>query len=37
MNWKNIDQRQFITIIICVIGTFILSIIRVQVDANTSL
>ena len=36
MNWKNIDQRQLITIILCVIGTFILSIIRVQVDANTS-
>jgi len=36
MNWKNIDQRQLITIIICAVGTFILSIIRVQADANTS-
>lgn len=36
MNWKNIDQRQLFTIIICAVGTFILSILRVQVDATTS-
>lgn len=36
MNWKNIDQRQLITILLCAVGTFILSIIRVQVDATTS-
>ena len=36
MNWKDIDQRQLIAIILCAIGTFILSIIRVQVDAPTS-
>ncbi len=36
MNWKDIDQKQVITILLCTIGTFLLSIIRVQVDANTS-
>ncbi|PKM40219.1 MAG: hypothetical protein CVV04_08090 [Firmicutes bacterium HGW-Firmicutes-9] len=36
MNWKNIDQRQVITILLCTVGTFILSILRVQVDATTS-
>lgn len=36
MNWRNIDQRQLITILLCAVGTFILSIIRVQVDATTS-
>ncbi len=30
MNWKDIDKRQLITILACFIGTFILSIIRVQ-------
>ena len=29
MNWKNIDKRQLTTIILCFVGTFILSIIRV--------
>lgn len=36
MNWENIDKRQLITILACALGTFILSIIRVQVDATTS-
>lgn len=36
MNWRNIDQRQLIIILLCAVGTFILSIIRVQVDATTS-
>ena len=36
MNWKNIDQRQAIIILLCTVGTFILSILRVQVDATTS-
>lgn len=36
MNWKNIDQRQVITILLCTVGTFILSILRVQADATTS-
>ncbi len=36
MNWKNIDQRQLITILLCTVGTFILSIIRVTVPAPTS-
>jgi len=36
MDWKNIDQRQLITIILCTVGTFILSIIRVHVDATTT-
>ncbi len=36
MNWKNIDQRQVIIILLCTVGTFILSILRVQVDATTS-
>jgi len=36
MNWKNIDQRQLITILLCAVGTFILSIIRVTVPAPTT-
>ena len=37
MNWKNIDKRQLITVILCIVGTFILSIIRVQApEATTS-
>ena len=36
MNLKNIDQRQLITILLCAVGTFILSIIRVHVPATTS-
>jgi len=36
MDWKNIDQRQLITIILCTVGTVILSIIRVHVDATTT-
>lgn len=36
MDWKNIDKRQLIAILLCAVGTFILSIIRAQVDANTS-
>jgi len=36
MNLKDIDKRQLITILICAMGTFILSIIRVQVAASTS-
>ncbi|MDD4312808.1 MAG: hypothetical protein PHW41_10035 [Eubacteriales bacterium] len=36
MDWKNIDKQQLVTIIIAIVGTFILSIIRVQVDANTT-
>lgn len=36
MNWKNLDQRQLITILLCAVGTFILSIIRVTVPATTS-
>ena len=36
MNWKNMDKRQLITILVCAIGTFILSIIRVQTAAATS-
>ena len=36
MNWKNMDKRQLITILVCAIGTFILSIIRVQNAATTS-
>lgn len=29
MNWKNIDKRQLITGLICFIGTFVLSVIRI--------
>lgn len=36
MDWKKIDQRQLITILLCAVGTFILSLIRVHVDATTS-
>ena len=36
MNWKNIDQRQLITILLCAVGTFVLSLIRVHVPATTS-
>ena len=37
MNWKNIDKRQLTTIILCFVGTFILSIIRVPApEATTS-
>lgn len=36
MNLRNIDQRQLVTILLCAVGTFILSIIRGQVDATTS-
>ncbi|HWQ05926.1 MAG TPA: hypothetical protein VN453_01840 [Feifaniaceae bacterium] len=35
MNWKDIDKRQLITILACFIGTFILSIIRVQPSGVT--
>ena len=36
MNWKNIDQKQLITILLCFVGTFILSLIRIPVEAKTS-
>lgn len=36
MNWKNIDKRQLVAILIATFGTFLFSIIRVQVDATTS-
>ena len=36
MNWKNIKQRQLVTILICAVGTFILSLMRFHVDATTS-
>ncbi|MDP3447598.1 MAG: hypothetical protein Q8S22_06005 [Eubacteriales bacterium] len=36
MNWKKMDQRLLVTILLCAVGTFILSIIRVQADATTS-
>jgi hypothetical protein len=36
MNWKKMDQRLLVTILLCAVGTFILSIIRVQTDATTS-
>ena len=36
MNWKNIDRRQLVTVILCIVGTFILSIIRVQAEGMTS-
>ncbi len=36
MNWKNLDRRQLIWILLCAAGTFLLSVIRVQVDATTS-
>ena len=36
MNWKNIDKRQLITVLICAAGTFLLSLLRAQVDATTS-
>ena len=36
MNWKNINQRQLVTILICAVGTFILSLMRFHVDATTS-
>lgn len=36
MNWKNIDKRILITVLICIIGTFVLSIIRVQAPGNTT-
>ncbi len=29
MDWKNIDKRQLTTVIICIVGTFILSILRI--------
>lgn len=36
MNWKDIDQKQLITILLCAVGTFVLSLIRVSADATTS-
>ena len=36
MNFRNIDQRQLIAILLCAVGAFILSILRVQTDATTS-
>ena len=36
MNWKNVDKQQLITVLICIVGTFILSTIRVQTAATTS-
>ena len=36
MDLKNIDKRQWITIFICVFGTFILSIIRFNAGGTTS-
>lgn len=36
MDWKNMDKRQVITILICAVGTFLLSILRVQLPATTS-
>ena len=36
MNWKNIDKRQLIIILACVAGTFVLSLLRIQVDATTT-
>ncbi len=36
MSFKNMDKRQLIAILVCAFGTFILSIIRVQVNATTS-
>ena len=36
MNWKNIDQRQLVTILLCIAGTFVLSLLRIPVEAKTS-
>lgn len=36
MDWKNIDKRQWITILICVAGTLVLSMIRVTAEGTTS-
>ena len=36
MNWKNVDKQQLITVLICIVGTFVLSVIRVQTAATTS-
>ena len=36
MNLRNIDQRRLITILLCAVGTFVLSLIRVHVPATTS-
>ena len=36
MNWKNIDKRQLTIILIAVAGTFILSLIRVQLDTDVN-
>lgn len=36
MDFKSIDKRQWITIFICVVGTFILSIIRFDAGGTTS-
>ena len=36
MNWKDIDQRQLVAILLCAVGTFVLSLLRVQANATTS-
>lgn len=36
MNWRNIDQRQLITILLCAVGTFVLSAIRWSVTLDTT-
>ncbi|MCE5189514.1 MAG: hypothetical protein LLF75_10110 [Eubacteriales bacterium] len=36
MNWKNIDKRQLITILICVFGTFVLSLLRIPALENNT-
>ncbi|NLI54294.1 MAG: hypothetical protein GX417_08190 [Clostridiales bacterium] len=36
MDWKKVDKRQLVIILLCALGTFVLSVIRVQVNATTS-
>jgi uncharacterized membrane protein len=36
MDWKNVDKRQLITVLVCFVGTFLLSIIRVPALQNST-
>ncbi len=36
MDWKKVDKRQLVIILLCALGTFVLSVIRVKVNATTS-
>lgn len=36
MDWKNLDKRQLATILLCIVATFILSLIRITATGTTS-